>query len=282
MEPVSQSLQNTVIREKLSFDLPLPADYEQYKVDSFKEATGDLDKEDGYNCQNCKNKGLIMRLSEENGEKHQVAYDCKCMPIRKSILRMKRSGLKDVIHDCTFDKWIATEDWQKTMKNAAVEYAKDPKGWFFIGGQSGCGKTHLCSAICREFLLNGKEVQYMQWREESKKLKGAPKDTGQHTSLIDGFKQAEVLYIDDLFKCGKNPDGSEQKPTSADIGIAFEIINYRYNKPASLTIISSELSSSDLIDIDEATGSRICERSKVLIIAKDKARNYRLKNEITL
>ena len=86
--------------------------------------------------------------------------------------------------------------------------------------------------------------------------------------MIDRFKKAEVLYIDDLFKTGRNPDGSEPKPTAADINAAFEIINYRYNNPALLTIISSELNEDELLDIDEAVGGRIFERSKSISIAK--------------
>lgn len=270
------------MEKKLSFEEITPENYEQFKVDSFNETPGNLDKEDGYNCPVCKNRGYLIKLVEDRGNVYQTAYDCKCAPIRKSIMKMKKSGLKDVIHDCTFDKWIATEDWQKAVKSAAIEYAKSPSGWFYIGGQSGCGKSHLCTAICRELLLSGMGVLYMKWREDAVKLKGLSKDPEQRQSIIDSFKRAEVLYIDDLFKNGKNPDGSEQRPTSADINIAFEIINFRYNNPSSLTIISSELFASDVIDIDEATGSRIYERAKVLQIAKNKSRNYRMKQEIVL
>lgn len=195
-------------------------------------------------------------------------------------MRMKRSGLQDVIRDCTFDKWETPEVWQKNLKAVAMDYAKSPKGWFFIGGQPGSGKTRLCSTICRELLLNGKELVYMQWREDTRKLKAQTKEPEQQQKRLDELKNAEVLYIDDLFKCGKNQDGSPQRPTSADINLAFEILNFRYNKPDSLTIISSELSPTELLEVDEATGSRIFDRSKPYEIEKDKAKNYRIKNLI--
>lgn len=266
----------------MSFNEMTPRDYAQMRADSMNKTPGNRHEQDGYNCPVCMNRGGFMKIVDANNTFYEVWEPCKCIPVRTSIMKMKRSGLKDVIHDCTFDKWIASEEWQKGIKKVAVDYAKDPKGWFFIGGQSGCGKTHLCTAICRELLLCGMGVQYMQWREDAVKLKGMTnKEPEQRQNLIDSFKNAEVLYIDDLFKCGKNPDGSEQKPTSADVNIAFEIINYRYNNPDSLTIISSELSADELIDIDEATGGRICERSKVLKIAKDKSKNYRIKNQLT-
>jgi DNA replication protein DnaC len=83
-----------------------------------------------------------------------------------------------------------------------------------------------------------------------------------------------VLYIDDFFKTE-----SGKLPTTAEINIAFEILNFRYNNPDLVTIISSEKGMSELLEIDEATGSRIFERSKdySISIAKDKNKNYRLK-----
>jgi DNA replication protein DnaC len=166
--------------------------------------------------------------------------------------------------------------------SAAMEYAKNPEGWFFLGGQSGAGKTHLCTAICREFLLAGKRVRYMLWRDDVVKIKGAVTDSEEYSKMIEQFKTVDVLYIDDLFKTGKAADNSIQKPTGADINVAFEIINYRYNNPALLTIISSELTEDELIDIDEAIGGRIYERAKAFTIGKSRERNYRIRKAVTL
>ena len=263
--------------EKLS-----PKDYEQFKVDGLNNTVGDRDKADGYDCKLCKNKGFIAKVVENNGMYSHCFVDCKCVEIRNSIMRMKRSGLKDIIKDYTFDKFEDTEPWQKTLKSAAMEYAKDTEGWLFLGGQSGCGKTHLCTATCREFLLSGRSVQYMLWRDDVTKLKSAVTDSEEYTKLIDRYKNADVLYIDDLFKTGK-VDSGFQKPTGADINVAFEILNYRYNNPSLITIISSELSEDELLDIDEATGGRIYERAKkAFSIAADRKKNYRIKGAVTL
>lgn len=263
---------------------PMPArEYEQFKVDGLNDMQGNRDAEDGYSCTICKNKGYVFKVVEhEDGSFSHVCADCKCAEIRRSIMRMKRSGLKDIIKDYTFDKFDATEPWQQSLKRAATDYAKKQEGWFYLGGQSGCGKTHLCTAICREFLLEGKRVIYMLWRDDIAKIKSLALDAEEREKMIDRFKLADVLYIDDLFKTGRNPDGSEPKPTAADINTAFEIINYRYNNPALLTIISSELNEDELLDIDEAVGGRIFERSKSISIAKDRARNYRIRKVATL
>lgn len=266
-----------------TFKQMTPKEYEQYKVDGLNATEGKRHEEDGHNCAICKNKGWIIKLEEnEDGSFHQVCCNCKCVEIRNSIMRMKRSGLKDIIKDYTFDKFEDSEPWQQAIKKAAMEYAKNPDGWFFLGGQSGAGKTHLCTAICREFLLAGKRVRYMLWRDDIVKIKGAVTDSEEYSKIIDQFKTVDVLYIDDLFKTGKAADNSVQKPTAADINVAFEIINYRYNNPSLLTIISSELTEDELIDIDEAIGGRIYERAKAFTIGKGRDRNYRIKKAVTI
>lgn len=258
-----------------------PEEREKLGAEAFNSSEGSLNQADGYNCDICHNKGMIMRAYQlENGTWSTVCRDCKCMTIRKTISRMHKSGLKNIIKDYTFDKYEAPESWQQILKKAAVNYAKNPFGWFFIGGQSGAGKTHICTAICREFLLGCKEVKYMLWREEIVKIKGAVNDSEEYQKLIDSYKRVEVLYIDDLFKTGKASDGITQKPTGADVNIAFEILNSRYNDPTLLTIISSECAINDILDIDEAVGGRIFEKAggNAFNIGRDRKKNYRLKS----
>lgn len=259
-----------------------PREYEQFKVDGLNDAVGNRNEEDGYDCKICKNKAFVAKLIEnENGTYSHCFADCKCAEIRRSIMRMKRSGLKDIIKDYTFERFEDVDPWQKAVKGAAMEYSQKPEGWFFLGGQSGSGKSHLCTAICRQFLLEGKQLQYVMWRDDIVRLKSLVNDP-EYGQIIDKYKKAEVLYIDDLFKTGNVSHNTAQKPTDADVNIAFEIINYRYLNPKLITIISSELSEDELIDIDEATFGRIFERGKSISIAKDRARNYRIRKAVTL
>ena len=253
---------------------------EKFKADSFNESEGSLNAKDGYNCNVCKNKGMILRAAQDsNGNWTTFSRDCKCMAVRRTIKRMERSGLKNIIRDYTFGKFEAADDWQKVIKEAAVAYSQNPEGWFFIGGQSGSGKTHICTAICRELLMGGKSVKYMLWRDDVVKLKNAVTDFEEYSGMIQQYKDIDVLYIDDLFKTGKSADGQKQVPTSADVNAAFEILNYRYNNPKLITIISSECTINDILDIDEAVGGRIFERAKRSFSIKgDKNKNYRLKD----
>ena len=284
METVSQILKRlngTVLTS--DFSEMTPKELEQRKVDDYNAKEGHLNEQDGYDCPLCKNRGEFAVLTEyPSGFWRWSSADCKCLETRACIRRMQQSGLKNIIKDYTMDKYIADEPWQKTIKDAAEAFAKDPKGWFFIGGQSGAGKTHICTAICREFLLNGRKVVYMLWRDDIAKLKSLAMEAEQRQEMIERFKRAEVLYVDDLFKTGRGKDGERQQPSSADINAAFEIFNYRYNNPNLLTIVSSESTADDILQIDEAVGGRILERATVINLAPDMSRNYRLRKAVTV
>lgn len=188
---------------------------------------------------------------------------------------MKDSGLEKQIKEKTFEKFKATEDWQKTALATAQDYAQSPVGWLLLCGQPGCGKTHLCTAVCRKLLLDGREVYYIPWREESARIKGM--NAERRENAVQKLQQVDVLYLDDLFKVGQAADGST-RPTAADINLACEILNTRYNNKLP-TILSTEKSLGELLNIDEAMGSRIKEMSREhnAVIAKKAGRNYRLR-----
>ena len=103
-------------------------EYEQWKADGYNAIEGNRNEEDGYDCRICKNKGHIMKITNYLNGWQQEIVPCKCAEIRNSIRRMKKSGLKNIIKDYTFDKFDASEPWQQTIKNAAVEYAKHLDG----------------------------------------------------------------------------------------------------------------------------------------------------------
>lgn len=268
-----------------TFDAVSQKEAEQRKVDDYNSSEGKLHEEDGYQCSLCKNRGDVAALEEYPPGCWQMKLRiCKCQEARASIRRMNASGLGNIIRDCTFAKFEATEPWQKAIKGAAMEYAKGQDQWFYLGGQSGCGKTHLCTAISREMLLGGRTVAYMLWQDDVAKLKAVSLEAEERERIMNRLKKSEVLYIDDLFKPARDHMGVKQRPTTADVRIAFEIINYRYLDPKLRTIISSEWSQDELLDIDEATGGRIFEKAGKygFSVAEDRKRNYRTRNATTL
>lgn len=237
----------------------------------YNNSEGDLNTIDGYDCKVCKNKGFIAKVDDNACEVYSL---CQCQKIRATLKRAKESGLGDILTEYTFDKYIATDEWQKHIKEKAQEFCKnDDAHWFYIGGQVGSGKTHICTAIAAHYIKSGQEVKYMLWSEESKKLKSLVNDIG-YQDEIALYKDVDVLYIDDFLKVRNG-----ETPTNGDINLAFEIINHRLLSKDKITIISSEKTLDELLDYDEATMSRISKKAEryKLNISKDRNKNYRLR-----
>lgn len=235
---------------------------------------GNLNEQDGYNCDECKNRGYMPVIYEDN-----IVYRrCKCSKTRKSLAIIRKSGLEGSIKKIA--DFETPEEWQKNIKERALSFIKqditlkeDKARCFYIGGQSGAGKTHICTAIAREFIKQGRDTRYIMWIQMIERLKDF-KDPARE-SYADDLYNVDVLYIDDYFK----PDGTGAKFTRQDIIKTFEVIDKRYKQPDKVTIISSELTIYDISAIDEATAGRIREMAKsyVLDIPKDKSKNYRMR-----
>lgn len=251
-------------------------DLEQRKVEVYNREPGNLP---GPPCEMCRRKGHVMRI--EDG--HRVIGECTCMPARKSIIRMTKSGLGELLDRCTFDTYQTQFPWQHAAKRMAMDYSQNPAGrWFVASGVSGSGKTHLCTAICGKLLESGLEVRYMLWVDESRKLKAAVNDTGAYQRMIVPLKTVKVLYIDDLFKPRTENDrytGKRRRVTATapDITLAYEILNSRIMRSDLITIISTELSIDDIMELDVALGSRIYQKSKGSYLLMTGDKNWRLR-----
>jgi DNA replication protein DnaC len=254
------------------------------QCDRHNKEQGNLNETDGYNCSECNNNGYVFvpKFNESYGHWQEVAIPCKCQKARKVMRKLKKSGLQDAINK-SFKTYEADTEWRQKLKEMAMQWTQEQSGqWMFIGGATGSGKTHLCVAAMLNLLKKGREVYYMLWREEVPKLKGAITDYAEYERIMNEIKNVDILYIDDLFKTGRTENGAKQRPTSADINIAFEIINHRYvtNK---VTVITSECSVSDLVEIDQATAGRIVEKSgNCCVNLKGQDKDWRLKGGITL
>ena len=236
-------------------------------------------------CEICDGSGWIWHDTyDEAGIRTSGGSEkCVCRKRNDNIKRMERSGLGHVIEELTLHTFTTEEPWQRAMRATAEKYiavitAKSERTapWFYIGGAVGSGKTHIATAICGELLNRGMGVRYMQWLPEARRIKSMINSEDLDGDL-DKYRQADVLYIDDLFK-QQHHAGERPYPTDADVKIAFMLINDRYTarKP---TIITSEWNLTDeLLDIDEGTFSRVYERTKggyLIEIENGQGKNYR-------
>lgn len=238
-----------------------------------------------YECDKCEDTGWIHYVKDG----YSYSCPCDCVRMRSARKRIEDSGLAGEIKRLTFDSYRVYEPWQEKIKTSVQGYVdkimemdgtNERKPWLFIGGNSGAGKTHICTAACGKLLENGYPVIYMQWIPEVRRLKESIGDDDAYEELIDRYAGAKILYIDDLFK---QTTKDAPRPTDADVRIAFEIINARYiaNLP---TIITSEWHLvPELLSVDEGTFSRVYEKTKEggfnFKIARDSSKNMRLRME---
>lgn len=242
------------------------------RIDIYNESKGDLT---GYNCDKCKNRGYFMMT---NSEGYDFLKECDCMKMRRLIKVAQNCGLGDALKKCKLHNFEHKEKWQDDIYMKAVEFLNDTNNAFYIGGQVGAGKSHICTGIIRELVLQGKDCYYVVWSDVITKLKQNIMDNvDEYTGELQRLKEAEVLYIDDFFK---------NEPTKSDLDNAFKIINYRYNLCRTnsgkriITILSSEKTIMQLAEIDEAIASRIaemCGKKYIVSIDKNLSKNMRLK-----
>ena len=214
---------------------------------------------------------LYKKPSPEEWEMMKKAKDLAAMEEADAAFAAKRMReIEKITRGQTFQNFICRHQWQRSLKTMAESYARNPDGWFYIGGQSGCGKTHLCLAICKELARQRQFVTLCRWREDIWLLSDRSFDKSEERMRkLKTLKTAGTLFVDDFLK---GHAGTSEKQ------IAFEIIDARY-LAGKRTIISSEYSLKQVIEtFDEAIGGRLKEMcgKNIITIPEDRNRNYRV------
>lgn len=225
-----------------------------------------------YECDLCKDTGFVM---VKQGD-YEFAQRCQCYERRQAKRRIKASGISEEFQQKGFKDFDDRGDPRlRAAKERAQKYYQgfmenenSRHNSIILCGQVGAGKTHLGMAICNNLLnVCGVGIMYMAYRNAMTEIKQAVTDKENYGRAINPYCTARVLYIDDLLK---------GRVTDADLNILYELVNYRYmnNKPM---VISTEKLPDELLNFDEAVGSRILEMCRGNIILFDgKELNYRL------
>ncbi|MGG5460816.1 ATP-binding protein [Clostridium sp. B9] len=233
-----------------------------------------------YKCNKCKDTGIILEYREHL---QPIGRPCTCKltnSVEKAWIEfgLEPSKVKKVNEFVPYDR--VTEN----AKNKVIDYIfnfnkTNEHSWFMFMGQPGSGKTHLATALGAALFKDKKRhVIYMPYTEAIMGLKGSARDFEQYTVLLDKYKEAEILVIDDLFK-DKVRNGQIIAPLSdIDMKHIYPLINYRYYKNLT-TIISTECTIEMLEQLDGALAGRIVERSnKNMVVFLGEQYNYRFKD----
>lgn len=189
-----------------------------------------------YSCPKCGDTGFIM------------ATPCECYKTKRIKYLFEYSNLSDVMKEQTFDKFRLDcysdrecGEMMSPMKNAGrvlskcksfveKEEYKNGKN-IFLFGDTGLGKTFLCSCIANELINKGVSTLYQTSYNiisEMEEQKFRYADNTQKTNL---YYNVPVLIIDDM--------GTEFS-SSFTSAVMFDIINNRIIRNLS-TIISTNL-----------------------------------------
>lgn len=267
MENISEILKS--LRKEAEENPMTNEEFMQFQVDCYNEEEGHLNQEDGIECELCKNKGWIQYIRDG----YVMTRQCYCEAKRKTYRRAKRSGLGEYLKK-TLDDYQTNAPWQETLKGITKEFITNHSQdgvWMMACGQSGSGKTLLCSIVANHLLFNeAREVMYVTWTDFISKLKRdmMGDKTNKVSEYLEEVKKCEVLFLDETLK----------KYNETDLKYLIEIINYRYTNDLK-TIITSERVLDELLDIDEATFGRAVEKCEgyLMNIPKDRCKNYRLR-----
>lgn len=229
------------------------------------------DDEREYECSLCKDTGWVS--CEKNG--HSFAKHCSCWEIKEARRIIEQSGISLEFQNKGFKNFDTRNIPQLiNAKNKAITYYQSffeiehtRNNSIMFCGQVGSGKTHLGTAICSNLMSQNVAVIYMAYRNAVTKIKQALTNDSIYEREMSKYTQARVLYIDDFLK---------GRITESDVNIIYEIVNYRYMNNLPI-IVSTEKYLDDLIDFDEAIGSRIIEMCRGNIVQlQGKELNYRL------
>lgn len=232
-----------------------------------------------HKCEECRDTGWV----ETDNNKFKR---CRCMELKYIKSCWKNYGVKPE-EVKPLREYNAYNKTCSLAKSKAVNYitnfmniSKEENNWFGLFGQPGAGKSFIVIAIGAALLTRKDKpvkVVYMPYLEVMRELKANVLDDEYYIKMLDRYKRAEVLIIDDLFKDKIKKGKLTYELTESDIKHIYPIINYRYfNKLA--TLISSECTPNVLLDLDEALAGRILERcDENITVFVGSEFNYRLK-----
>ena len=234
-------------------------------------------------CPDCGGVGWHKRAVPLGHPDFGVLFACRCLlerqraqaatyaaERRQEILGRLSSELGDLAH-CrltTFDvsRPVDTPDQARSLRHAlaaAQSYARAPRGWLYLYGPCGNGKSHLAAAIGHELAAVGMDVYYRSAPDMLDALHAGYR-AGDYDERIEALRMVQVLILDDL--------GAEADTPQARAKL-FQIVNARMQYDR-LTVITSNR---PLEDLEPRLASRIRGMAAVVPLIAGDYRSLRVR-----
>lgn len=247
--------------------------YEKCKNDVLNKkvivASSVQENSENYIIESLNNKYFFSKsISKENKE---IEKKEKELYLISQLKENKEKYLKLFPILSEYNKEFKTQfEIHQEMKDISLDFLNNYQNhWFFIGGQIGSGKTHLCVSIINNLLeKNNISVNVLKFSKVLKDLKSFSNKPEQ-IQLLEKLQKVDILYIDDLFN---------RVPTQSDINLLLDIIDFRYSSNKT-TIFSCQKHFEDIAllledENFEALFSRIFEKSYNYIVDVPYNKNF--------
>lgn len=201
---------------------------------------------EGSPCPVCNGSGHVMDVWSNDEYFHGLLTICpECGSVRAQEDDARRAG-----NAPRYGDFIDVYDWQRVLHRKAGEFAQNPAGVFYIGGQTATGKSHLCSKIYYHIMANGSAgLMFQPWKSFVRR-------SSRDWQLIDTAEGCNVLWLDGFL----DAVGRRGTPTAAELDKALEVIDARCSA-GKITIVSSCWTPERLEDIAPQIASRIEQAS---------------------
>lgn len=182
---------------------------------------------------------------------------CSCVEKRQMSLRQQQrreAANLDAFRDSTFKTFNPHLPGVQEAFRTSVKFAANPQGWLLLTGLSGCGKTHLATAIANQHLDSGAAVFYTTVPDLLDALRAALIASEGYTQLFTWVREVELLVLDDL--------GAHQPSVWSNEKL-LQILNYRTTLalPTIITMIAKELQG-----LDERLRSRLTDAQLITTV----------------
>ncbi len=207
-------------------------------------------------CARCKGVGFLYRLGPDG---HTVTVECTCGKVSERRTKVlwpfleRYSSLRGELAHKTLENFKTRSGLPEIHQahQAALKFARQPKGWLFFDGNTGVGKTHLAAAIANALLTRRQLVLFLNVPELLNFLRAGfhardARDPDFDTRF-QTIKDFPILILDDWGAQSDTPWADEQ---------LYLILNHRTERALPTVVTSNQ----PLKDIEPRVRSRLMNR----------------------